>query len=242
DGMYARFNFAWPEQARAACESFMELSTRAPSSVNFASASRRASASLRLWSTLPISSASFVWGACGARSLHIPAARRDPGGQGCHRGRCAYRPRRNRQNGQNRHHHSRGARWARRGQGGERMGPRVMHRPPKFVQGFLDRHGKPRWYFRRPGFKRVPLPGLPWSVEFMTAYEEALAGQLEQVGCSRVRPGTFRALAVSYYNSLGFRSLKPSSQTIYRRIIDRFCREHGDKRAATLQRQHVVKL
>jgi integrase len=122
------------------------------------------------------------------------------------------------------------------------MGPRVMHRPPKFVQGFLDRHGKPRWYFRRPGFKRVPLPGLPWSVEFMTAYEEALAGQLEQVGCSRVRPGTFRALAVSYYNSLGFRSLKPSSQTIYRRIIDRFCREHGDKRAATLQREHVVKL
>jgi integrase len=122
------------------------------------------------------------------------------------------------------------------------MGPGVMRRPPKFVQGFLDRHGKPRWYFRRPGFKRVPLPGLPWSPEFMGAYEEALAGQITPVGSSLVRAGTMRALAVSYYNSLGFRSLKPSSQVIYRRIIDRFCREHGDKRTATLQREHIVKL
>jgi integrase len=117
-----------------------------------------------------------------------------------------------------------------------------MRRPPKFVQGFIDRHGRPRFYFRRPGFKRMPLPGLPWSPEFMGAYEEALAGQLVQAGCSTAKPGTLRALAVSYYNSLGFRSLKPSSQAIYRRIIDRFCREHGDKRAATLQREHIVKL
>jgi len=46
------------------------------------------------------------------------------------------------------------------------MGPYLMRRPPKFVQGFLDRHGKPRWFFRRPGFKQVPLPGLPSSGEF----------------------------------------------------------------------------
>ena len=122
------------------------------------------------------------------------------------------------------------------------MGPSLMRRPPKFVQGFLDRHGKPRWYFRRLGFKRTPLPGLPWSPEFMAAYEDALAGQLVLVGSTRVKPGTIRALAISYYNSLGFRSLKASSQAIYRRIIDRFCREHGDKRAVTLQREHIVKL
>jgi integrase len=122
------------------------------------------------------------------------------------------------------------------------MGPRLMRRPPKYVQGFLDRHGKPRFYFRRPGFKQVPLPGLPWSPEFMGAYEEALAGQPAQIGSARVKPGTIRALAVSYYNSLGFRSLKASSQAIYRRIIDPYCREHGDKRTATLRREHIVKL
>jgi integrase len=125
----------------------------------------------------------------------------------------------------------------------------MMGRPPKFVQAFLDRHGKPRFYFRRPGFKPVPLPGLPWSPEFMAAYEAALAGQPVPIGACRVKPGTIRALAVSYFASVAFRSMKSSTQGVYRNIIDRFCREtdkdgnaHGDKSAATLQREHIVKL
>jgi hypothetical protein len=70
------------------------------------------------------------------------------------------------------------------------MGRHLMRRPPKFVHGFIDRHGKPRWYFRRAGFKRVPLPSLPWSPEFMAAYEEALAGQPAPIGAAPVKPGT----------------------------------------------------
>jgi hypothetical protein len=38
-----------------------------------------------------------------------------------------------------------------------------------YVLGFVDRHGKPRYYFRRAGHKRVALPGLPWSPEFTAA-------------------------------------------------------------------------
>ena len=41
---------------------------------------------------------------------------------------------------------------------------------PKFVHGYIDRNGKPRFYFRRSGFKGVALPGLPWSPEFMAAH------------------------------------------------------------------------
>jgi hypothetical protein len=71
-----------------------------------------------------------------------------------------------------------------------------MRRPPKYVQGFIDRHGKARFYFRRAGFKTVALPGLPWSPEFMAAYEVALAGQAAPIASERVKPGTIRALAV----------------------------------------------
>jgi integrase len=117
-----------------------------------------------------------------------------------------------------------------------------MRRPPKFVNGFIDRHGKPRFYFRRPGFKSVALPSLPWSPEFMAAYENALAGQPMEIGGARVKPGTIRALAVSYFNSSAFRSMKPSTQSVYRNIIDRFCAEHGEKRVGMLQRDHIVKL
>ena len=50
------------------------------------------------------------------------------------------------------------------------MGPRVMRRLPKFVHGFIDRHGRPRLYFRRSGFKQRPLTGLPWSPEFIAQH------------------------------------------------------------------------
>jgi hypothetical protein len=100
------------------------------------------------------------------------------------------------------------------------MGPRVMRRLPKYVQGFIDRHGKARFYFRRASFKAVPLPGLPWSPEFMAAYEQALAGQPAPIGAERTIPGTLRALAVSYFASPAFRTAKPSTQYSYRNIID----------------------
>jgi hypothetical protein len=60
------------------------------------------------------------------------------------------------------------------------MGSHLMKRPPQFVQAFIDQHGSPRFYFRRPGFPRVPLPGLPWSPEFMAAYETAPAEAAHQ--------------------------------------------------------------
>jgi len=75
----------------------------------------------------------------------------------------------------------------------------------KFVQRFRDRHGKLRHYFRRPGAKRVPLPGLPGSLDFMVAYQAALAGV--DVGGSvtsqaqKADSRTVSALICLYYRS-----------------------------------------
>jgi hypothetical protein len=120
---------------------------------------------------------------------------------------------------------------------------------PRYVHGYIDCRGKPRFYFRRAGFKKVRLPGLPWSPEFMAAHEAALAGQPIQIGAARIKQGTIRALAVSYFGSLEFISMKANSQSVRRNIIERFCREtdknghqFGDKSAATLNRQAVIKL
>jgi integrase len=122
------------------------------------------------------------------------------------------------------------------------MGSRVMRRLPKFVHGFIDRHGRPRFYFRRPGFESKPLRGLPYSATFMNDYEAAMAGQPLPVGAARTRPGSMTALALSYFASPDFRTLKPSTQRAYRWIIERLCKDHGDKRAADLRRDHIVKL
>jgi integrase len=120
------------------------------------------------------------------------------------------------------------------------MGPPL--KLPRFVHGFIDRHGKPRFYFRRRGFERKALRGTPYSPEFMADYEAAMAGQPLPVGVNRARPGTMWALALSYFASPEFRGLRQSTQRAYRGTIERLCKEHGDKRAADLRREHVVRL
>ena len=120
------------------------------------------------------------------------------------------------------------------------MGPCM--KLPRYVHGFLDRHDKPRFYFRRPGFESKRLRGLPYSPEFMRDYEAAMTEQPLPVGADRVRPGTMQAVALSYFASPEFRTLRQSTQRAYRWTIERLCREHGDKRAALLRRDHIVKL
>jgi integrase len=117
-----------------------------------------------------------------------------------------------------------------------------MRHPPKFVQQFIDRNGKPRFYLRRPGFKSVPLPGLPWSPQFMEIYEAALSGQPLQIGAGRTKPGTVSATIIGYYYDQSFLALAPSTQRPLRGILERLRAEHGDKRIALLQRQHIITL
>jgi hypothetical protein len=115
----------------------------------------------------------------------------------------------------------------------------------KFVHQWVDnRNGgaKARYYFRRPGFKRISLPGLPGSDEFMDAYRTALAGQAlprPMIGASRTKAGSVSALIVTYLTSADFLARPPSTQTTYRNILERFRREHGDKPVTLLTRQHI---
>jgi hypothetical protein len=118
-----------------------------------------------------------------------------------------------------------------------------MRRPPKYVQGFIDRHGKPRFYFRRSGFKSVPLPGLPWSPDFMAAYKIAkAAGERPEIGLKRTRTGTVAAAVTGYFGSLAFATLADTTRITRRRILERFREEHGDKSIGTLARIHVERM
>jgi hypothetical protein len=77
--------------------------------------------------------------------------------------------------------------------------------------------------FRRRGVS-IYLTGTPWSDDFMRQYAAALDGvkaQARNIGADRTIAGSVDALAVSYYK-LVFPTLKQSTQTERRYIIERF--------------------
>jgi integrase len=89
----------------------------------------------------------------------------------------------------------------------------------RYVKSYLDRHGKPRHYFRRKGYSKVPLPP-PGSPGFMAAYEAANTLPMPPAAtCAPVRflPG-----------SLGW-------------AIERFMADLGANPTAGVSRIHKVK-
>src|SRR5262249_2642079 len=128
-----------------------------------------------------------------------------------------------------------------RGGNGQRMGCRGGSTMTRirldYVHEFLDRHGKVRRYFRRRGFKQVPLPGSPGSPEFMQAYADALGiAQGVEIGASRSKPGTIAALTAAYLASIAFGQLADETRRTRRNILVRFRTEHGANPVATLER------
>lgn len=114
----------------------------------------------------------------------------------------------------------------------------------RYIDRFVDRHGHARHYFRRPGSKRVPLPGLPGSEEFMTAYKVALAGAAlpNITPKQRGKIGTFDWLAGQYFGSPEFLRLRPRTRHVYRLVIERFLVEHGHRLIAEMRREDVKKI
>jgi integrase len=120
-----------------------------------------------------------------------------------------------------------------------------MSRIRKYVHHWIDdRHGKAqaRYFFRRRGFRQVPLPGLPGSPDFEQAYAAAMAGAPipSTIGAKRIRAGSIDALVIAYLNSPGFLAIpSPSTRSTYRGILEAFAHEHGAKPFAMLARKHL---
>lgn len=120
---------------------------------------------------------------------------------------------------------------------------------PKYCSEYQNQHDVWTVRFRQQGWPTVYPKSKPGTDEFADEYRRWLAGQPREIGSKRTKPGSLKALAVSYFNSITFRQMKPSTQGVYRNIINRFCEEEGstgikvgDMPAAALQREHVVKL
>ena len=110
-----------------------------------------------------------------------------------------------------------------------------------YIQQYRDRHGKVRRYFRRPGFKRVALPGAPGSPQFMAAYKAALSAERPPIG-RKHKEGTIGDLVMGFYRSAYFENLKPRSQRVYRLVFDRFARQDGHRLVRDMPRRVAMSI
>ncbi|HKG86152.1 MAG TPA: hypothetical protein VKB16_23870 [Beijerinckiaceae bacterium] len=123
-----------------------------------------------------------------------------------------------------------------------------MARPskyPRYTEGYIDRHGKPRFYLRRPGAKRVALPGLPWSPEFMAAYQAAIDGvtlAARPIGATRALVGSTAEVVARYLLDASFTTLAASTRDKRRRFLDAFRAHYGKLPFAKLDTPSVAAL
>jgi len=120
----------------------------------------------------------------------------------------------------------------------------MTRRYPKFCHPFVDKKtGLAYCYLRRRGYPLVRLRGLPWSPQFMAAYEAALAGPRTPIGAGYSKPGSVHAVVSSYLDSQKFfGSKKPGTQRMRRGILERFRAKHGDWPFAQLPAEWIEKL
>jgi integrase len=110
----------------------------------------------------------------------------------------------------------------------------------KYLHRTKNRHGKYYYSFRKKGHKRMAIPGVPGSAEFVAAYESALGLSISE---KKIKPGSVSALVSLFYGSTKFAGLaKHSTQRTYRHVLDSFCYEHGDKPVVLLEMHHIEKI
>lgn len=115
----------------------------------------------------------------------------------------------------------------------------------KYIDRFVDRHGRERYYFRRNRGARIALPGRPGSPEFMAAYERATKGGLPEAAPKlRGAAGSFDQLTQLYFASPEFLRLAPSTQKTYRSVIERLLVDEGigHRLVREMTREHVRRM
>jgi integrase len=113
---------------------------------------------------------------------------------------------------------------------------------PKWVSEYQDRHGKPRYRFRRKGFSQYLFKHAPGTEGFRQEYKACLDGVAAEPlapGADKIAPGTFDDLIGRYFRSPDF--LDPSDRTraVYRPVIENWRAKYGKAKVRDLQARHV---
>ena len=98
----------------------------------------------------------------------------------------------------------------------------------RWVTGYLDRHRKPRWRFRRKGYPPHTFREPHGSKAFEREYARCLEADPAPIAVSRTKPGSVGDVIARYYADNAFQDLAGSTQSVYRGVLERFRAAFGD--------------
>jgi integrase len=112
---------------------------------------------------------------------------------------------------------------------------------PRYVDGWFNQKTRRPYYFFRYRGQRWPLPGLPWSPEFMARYEALLRQNVLEPKAANIAfaATTLGAVIDRYLASNEFGSKAHHTRRQYRRILERLKEIAGRGLIADLREDHV---
>ena len=117
-----------------------------------------------------------------------------------------------------------------------------MKKRPEYVSSFRDRHGKLRWRFRRKGYPSHYFRAPYGTKAFEQEYAACLNQEKPSIGEGRIRPGSLSDVVARYYSDDAFQSLRPSTQKVYRGVLERFRKAYGDDAMRAFDAQRIQRI
>lgn len=116
---------------------------------------------------------------------------------------------------------------------------------PQWVSEYRDRHGKPRYRFRRKGFAQYLFKQSPGTEGFRQEYEackQGITAQAIEPGADRVVSGSFNDLIARYYRAPDFLDPGERTRAVYRGVIERWRVKYGSGMVRDLRANHVEQM
>ncbi|OHT22178.1 tyrosine-type recombinase/integrase [Edaphosphingomonas haloaromaticamans] len=107
---------------------------------------------------------------------------------------------------------------------------------------YRDRHGKPRWRFRRKGYAPHSFKAPYGTKDFEREYAACLSAEPIQIGASRIIAGSVADVISRYYSDNAFLDLKPATQTVYRGVLERFRANFGKDPMRRFDAERIARL
>lgn len=111
-----------------------------------------------------------------------------------------------------------------------------------YVTAFADRHGKRRYRFRRQGYQTHYFAAPFGTNAFDREYAACISAEPMPIGAGRIKPGSVSDAIARYYGSNEFLDLRPSTQVVYRGVLERFRSAFGDDPIQRFDAERIARL